>query len=70
MLPNKHAADIYKMGHSVCSLDVAGLNTNTRMRLHQESGRFANLLPLKPWHAGLTLQVCMNKKDSVLSHAY
>lgn len=30
----------------------AGLNTNTRMMLHQESGRFTNLSPLKAWHAG------------------
>lgn len=33
----------------------AGLNTNTRMMLHQESGRFTNLSPLKAWHAGPVL---------------
>lgn len=41
----------------------AGLNTNTRMMLHQETGRFTNRLPLKAWHAGLqccnAANICM-----------
>lgn len=54
VLPNKHAEDIrWVSQHTHLTSQV--LNSNTRMMMHQECRRFANLAPLKGWRAGSVL---------------